>query len=129
MRLHVPAHEALMHTHHRTGVPDFISVVIAARIATEVGGNLAHIFDQIARSIVEGQNTRRSLKAYTTEGRISANLIAGLPFGVLALLAAASPGYLDPLFATWAGRIIAALCVGAIALGWHIIRRMTDIEP
>lgn len=128
MRLHVPAQEAFAEAQARVGVREFAAVVVAARITAEVGGNLAHIFDQISRSIVEAQNARRTVQSFTTEGRMSANLIAALPFAVLGLLHLLSPGYFEPLFATWPGRFVLAACLGTILLGWTVIRRMVDIR-
>ena len=128
MRLQVPAHEAMAETQARVSVREFAAVVVAARITAEVGGNLAHIYDQVARSIVEAQNARRTVQSFTTEGRMSANIIAGLPFVVLGLLHLVSPGYYEPLFATWPGRLVLAGCFGTIALGWLTIRRMVDIR-
>lgn len=128
MRLQVPAHEAMAEAQARVGVREFAAVVVAARITAEVGGNLAHVYDQIARSIVESQNARRTVQAFTTEGRMSANLIAGLPFAVMGLMQLMSPGYFAPLFATWPGRFMLIACVGTIALGWTMIRRMVDIR-
>ncbi len=128
MRLQVPAHEAMAEAQERIGVREFAAVVVAARITAEVGGNLAHIFDQISRSIVEAQNARRTIQSFTTEGRMSANLIAGLPFVVLGLLQVLSPDYFGPLFSTWPGRFVLGACLGTIALGWRTIRRMVDIR-
>lgn len=128
MRLHVPAHEAMQETLERTGVREFASVVVAARISSDVGGNLAHVFDQIARSIVEQQNAQRMLRAFTTEGRMSANMIALLPFLVLGLLHFLSPGYLEPMMTTWSGRFVGLTCTGMIVTGWYVIRRMTTFE-
>lgn len=128
MRLHVPAHEAFAEAQARVGVREFAAVVVASRITAEVGGNLAHIFDQISRSIVEAQNAQRTVQSFTTEGRMSANLIAALPFAVLGLLHLLSPGYFEPLFATWPGRFVLAACLGTIVLGWTVIRRMVDIR-
>jgi tight adherence protein B len=128
MRLHIPAHEAMQETMDRLAVPEFAAVVVATRIASEVGGNLAHIFDQIARSVIEQQNARRMLHAFTTEGRMSANLIAALPVLVLGLLHLLSPGYLEPLFGTWTGRTLLLLCSAMILSGWLTIRRMTEFE-
>jgi tight adherence protein B len=128
MRLQVPAHEAMAEAQARIGVREFAAVVVAARITAEVGGNLAHIYDQVARSIVEAQNARRTVQSFTTEGRMSANMIAALPFFVLGLLHFLSPGYFDPLFSTWPGRFVLAGCLGTIVLGWVTIRRMVDIR-
>lgn len=128
MRLQVPAHEAMAQAQQRVGVREFAAVVVAARITAEVGGNLAHIFDQISRSIMEAQNARRMVQSFTTEGRMSANLMAGLPFAVMGLLHLVSPTYFQPLFETWPGRFILFGCVGTIGLGWYTIRRMVDIR-
>lgn len=128
MRLQVPAHEAMAQAQQRVGVREFAAVVVAARITAEVGGNLAHIFDQISRAIVDAQNARRMIQSFTTEGRMSANLMAGLPFAVMGLLHLVSPTYFQPLFETWPGRLMLAACVGTIGLGWYTIRRMVDIR-
>ena len=128
MRLQVPAHEAMAQTQARINVREFAAVIVAARITAEVGGNLAHIYDQVARSIVDAQNARRTVQSFTTEGRMSANMIAALPFVVLALLHFLSPGYYDPLFGSWPGRFVLAGCFGTIVFGWWTIRRMVDIR-
>jgi tight adherence protein B len=128
MRLQVPAHEAMAEVQARMGVREFAAVVVTTRITAEVGGNLAHLYDQAARSIVEAENAQRSLRALTTEGRMSANLVAALPFAVMALMHFVSPGYFSVLFETWAGRGVFLLCSGAIWFGWMTVRRMVDIR-
>lgn len=128
MRLQVPAHEAMAEAQQRIGLREFAAVVVAARITNEVGGNMAHIFDQVARSIVEAQNARRMVQAFTTEGRMSANVIAALPFVVMGLLMVLSPGYFGPMFESLEGKLVFGLCTGAILFGWYIIRRMVNIR-
>jgi tight adherence protein B len=128
MRLQVPAHEAMAKAQARIGVREFAAVVVAARITTEVGGNLAHIFDEIARSIMEAENAQRTVKAFTTEGRMSANLIAALPFVVMGLMQVMSPAYFKPLYTDWTGRAVLAVCVLTIITGWRVILRMVNIR-
>jgi tight adherence protein B len=128
MRLQVPAHEAMAEAMERVGVREFAAVVVAARITAEVGGNMAHILDQIARAIMDAQNAARTVQAFTTEGRLSANLLAAMPFLVMGLLQFLSPGYFAPLFSTWPGRILLFLCLGCIGLGYLVIRRMVEIK-
>jgi tight adherence protein B len=128
MRLQVPAHEAMAEAQTRIGVREFAAVVVAARITAEVGGNLAHVFDQIAKAIVDAQNASRAVQAFTTEGRMSANMIAALPFVVMGLLHLLSPAYFEPLFQTWPGRLVLIGCISMIAFGWYTIRRMVDIR-
>lgn len=128
MRLQVPAPEAMAQAQARIGVREFAAVVVASRIVAEVGGNLAHIFDEIARSILDAESAQRTVRAFTTEGRMSANLIAALPFIVLGLMQVISPGYFKPLYADWTGRAVLVFCLGTIFAGWRIILRMVDIR-
>jgi tight adherence protein B len=129
MLLGMPAHEAMAEAQARIGIGEFAAVVVAVRINAELGGNLAHIFDQIGRAIVDSQNAQRTITAFTTEGRMSANIIAALPFVVMGLMQLLSPGYFEPLFSTWAGRLILGGCVGAIFIGWRTVRRMVTVRP
>ncbi|MFZ5825166.1 MAG: type II secretion system F family protein [Bacillota bacterium] len=128
MRLQVPAHQAMGEALERVGLREFAAVVVAARIATEVGGDLAHIFEEIGRAVADAQSSQRALRALTTEGRLSADLIAALPFLVMSLLHLLSPDYFAPYWASWSGRALLALCLGAIYLGWRTVRRMVDIR-
>ena len=128
MRLQVPAHEAMAQAHERVGVREFAAVVVAAHITAEVGGNLAHIFDQVARSIIDAQNARRTVQAFTTEGRMSTNLMVALPFLVLGLLWQLSPDYFKPMTGSALGLVVLIGCPAVILTGWFVIRRMVDIR-
>jgi tight adherence protein B len=127
--LGVPAYQAMAHAQDRIQQREFAAMVVAVRITAELGGNLAHIFDQIARSVVDSQNARRTLQAFTTEGRTSANLIAALPFAVMGAMQLLNPGYFQPLFTTAVGLAILITCVALIFIGWRIVRRMVQIRP
>lgn len=128
LRLQVPAHQAVAEAHARVHVPEFAAVVVAARLGTEVGGDLARIFEEIGRAVADAQNARQGLRALTTEGRISADLIAAMPLVVMGLLHLVSPGYFAGYWESWTGRMVLSLCLGAIYLGWRTVRRMVEIR-
>lgn len=128
LRLQVPAHQALAETQARVSLREFAAVVVAARLGAEVGGDLAHLFDEIGRAVVESQNAHQALRALTTEGRLSADLIAALPLGVMALLHLLSPEYFALYLERWSGRILLGLCLGTIWVGWRMVRRMVEIR-
>lgn len=125
IQLGTPAPEALEQLQARIGLKEFAAVTVVARVTSEVGGNPALAFERVAQSLLDAEGFRRTLKAYTTEGRMSAALVTGLPFLVMGVLALMTPEYFDPLFSTPAGRVVLATCLGAIALGWTLIRRIT----
>ena len=128
MRLHVPAHEAMAEVQSRMNVREFAAVIAITRITTEVGGNLPHMYDQVAHSVIEAENAQRTVRAFTTEGRMSTNIVAALPFVVMSLVQLLAPEYFSILFGTWPGRAVLLFCVGMIATGWLVVRKMVDIR-
>lgn len=128
IQLGTPVPDALEGIQARIGLREFGAVVVAARVTAELGGDAALTFERIAQSLVDAEGFRRSMRAYTTEGRMSAALITGLPFGLMGLLAVLAPGYFDPLFTTTGGRMLLAVCLSSIAAGWWLIRRITSPE-
>lgn len=94
-----------------------------------VGGNLADVFERIAENIREKQSFRSRLAAATAEGRLTANVLAALPFIGVAFMRKLSPAYMDPLFNSPGGIKVFIGCSAAIALGYGMLKRITtDIE-
>ena len=51
-----------------------------------------------------------------------------MPFGIIGYLSAASPGFLDVMYETAAGRIIMTLCLLLCLGAWLLSDRLMDIE-
>ena len=118
---------ALRATAARMKNDDFLWVADAITIQQEVGGNLAEVLDAVGGTIRDRNQIRRQIHTLSAEGRISAVVLIALPFVAAGLLAAANPGYLDPLFTTRRG--ITLLVIGGllIVLGILWIRRIVKI--
>ena len=106
---------------------DFLWVADAIAIQQEVGGNLAEVLDSVGGTIRDRNQIRRQIHTLSAEGRISAVVLIALPFVAAGLLAAANPGYLDPLFTTRRGIILLILGSVLIVLGILWIRRIVKI--
>lgn len=128
IRLGMPVPEALEQIQGRIGLKEFAGVVVVARVTSELGGDPAQAFERVAQSLMDAEGFRRTVRAYTTEGRLSAALVTGMPFLVMGFLGLMAPEYFDPLFQTGPGRVTLGLCTGAILFGWHLIRRITAPE-
>ncbi|HEX9854819.1 MAG TPA: type II secretion system F family protein [Acidimicrobiia bacterium] len=105
--------DALTDVATRMGSVDFEWAVLAISIQREVGGNLAEVLQTAANTMLQRNRLRREMKALTAEGRISAMVLGGLPFGLFAFLYLTNPTYLQPLFRNTGG-IIAV--VGALVM-------------
>lgn len=127
-RLGIPLERALENMGDRMGSREFRSVVTAVSIQREVGGNLAEVLDIVAKTIRERDAVKRQLRSLTAEGRLSAYILIGLPFGVFAFLLIVNPTYILPLVTTSAGLFILGVAVLMLIVGSIWMWRTTKIE-
>ncbi len=95
--------EALANLGDRVDVEDYQYVVVSINIQHETGGNLAEVLHGLSTVIRARFRMFKKIKALSAEGRLSAKLLAALPFAFVALILAKKPGYYmealeDPLF-------------------------------
>jgi tight adherence protein B len=98
IRLGRPAEDALEALASRVGSEDFKWAVLAVNIQREVGGNLAEILDNVADTLRERAMLRRQIRVLTSEGRLSAWVLALLPIGIGLYMGAVNPDYISLLF-------------------------------
>ena len=91
IRLGRPTEEALEALAERVGSDDFRWAVLAVNIQREVGGNLAEILDNVADTLRERAMMRRQVRVLTSEGRLSAWVLALLPVGIATYLFTRTP--------------------------------------
>jgi tight adherence protein B len=86
--------DALDEVAARMGSDDFTWVAQAIAIHREVGGNLAEVLDTVGHTIRERNAIRRQVKALSAEGKLSAIVLMGLPFAIIAFISMTNPAYL-----------------------------------
>jgi len=77
----------------RVGQKDLSLIVIATRIQTSTGGNLAEILSSMSKVVRESLKLRMKVKALSAEGRWSAIVLSILPFALFAVLSVVSPRF------------------------------------
>lgn len=124
----VPLEEALENANKRIGSSDFELVVTAVVIQREVGGNLAQVLDNISYTIVERIRMRREILALTSQGRMSAMVLLGLPFVAGFAMFSLNRSNFMLLFEDPMGRmaVIAGLVMEVI--GYFVIMKIVDVE-
>ncbi len=100
----------------------------AILIQREVGGNLAEVLDNLARTIRERFKLRRQLRVITAQGRISGYVLAALPIVLGVVIFLINPSYMSTLFEPGIGRIMVAGAIVLQILGYLWIRKIVDIE-
>lgn len=127
-RIGRPLNDSLIEVSTRMNSEDFKWVAQAIAINREVGGNLADVLDGVARTIRERNQLHRQVAALAAEGKLSAIILMALPFGVVAFLTIANPGYLNRLFTTTIGWGIVGLSFVMLTLGGIWLRATVKIK-
>lgn len=109
--------DSLLDVSARMGSEDFSWVTQAIAINREVGGNLAEVFDGVAKTIRDRNQLHRQVSALAAEGKLSAVILMALPFGVTTFLSISTPGYLTPMFTSVLGWALLGLAVVMLTIG------------
>ena len=107
---------------------DLAWVSQAVAIHREVGGNLSEVLDHVGQTIRERGQVTRQVATLSAEGRLSANILIGLPIVIAVILTFISPGYLTVLFTTPLGLGLVALSLVLFAVGIVWLRRTVRVD-
>src|SRR5918994_88298 len=128
IRLGRPPEDALESLADRVGSADFRWAVLAVNIQREVGGNLAEILDNVSDTLRERATMRRQIRVLTAEGRLSAWVLAILPFAIAIYMFAVNPDYISLLFTTQIGLFMLGTAGVLMVLGILWMRKIVDID-
>lgn len=122
------ADEALLRLIERVRSQDLELVVTAIMIQRTVGGELAGILENIARTVRERQKIMRDVQTLTAQQRWSGYIIGALPVFLLAVISFVNPTYTGELFFTMHGQVILAVAAVFELVGFVMIQRIVAIE-
>jgi tight adherence protein B len=122
------ADEALLRLIERVRSQDLELVVTAIMIQRTVGGELAGILENIARTVRERQKIMRDVQTLTAQQRWSGYIIGALPIFLLAIISFMNPGYSGELFFTLHGQVLLGVAALMELMGFVMIRKIIAIE-
>ena len=124
----LPLEESLTGLAERVDLADVRIFTTGVLIPRAVGGNLAEILDNLARTIRERFTIQRQVRVYTAQGRFTGYLLAVLPVIIGCLIYLLNRDYMSILFAEDIGRVLIAAALLLQVVGFFVIRRIVDIE-
>ena len=127
-RLGVPLETALGVVVRRMVSRELEQVALVAALQRETGGNTAEVLDRVTDTVRERMALQRMVHTLTAQGRMSRWVLTALPCGLLALLTAINPGYMQPLYVTTIGRVLLGVAAGMVCAGSLVIKRIVDIK-
>lgn len=119
---------ALNDTAERMKSEDFIWISQAIQINREVGGNLAEVLDQVGETIRERSEIKGHIKALAAEGKFSAYILIAMPFGIVAMLLAVSPTYMNSMFTHPLGWVMIGASFVLMTIGALWMRKIIDLK-
>lgn len=128
IRLGVSLEEGLKNVARRMPSQDIDIVVNAILMSTEVGGNLAEIFDKIGETIRERNRIEGKIKALTAQGKMQGVVISLTPFALIGILYAFERQLVIDFFVNPIGWVIFTAVLLLIAMGALSIAKIVRIE-
>jgi tight adherence protein B len=119
---------AFMTVAQRMDNRDLEQVALVAALQRETGGNTAEVLDRVAETVRSRFELRRLVRTLTTQGRMSRWVVSLLPVGLLVLITAINPSYMEPLYTHPLGRILLAFAAVMVVAGSLVIKRIIDIK-
>lgn len=128
IRLGRGAEDALGALAERVGSADFKWAVLAVNIQREVGGNLAEILDNVSDTLRERATMRRQIQVLTSEGRLSAWVLALMPFAIGLYMFTVNRDYIMLLFTSKIGLVMVGGAAFLLVAGVLWMKKIVDID-
>jgi tight adherence protein B len=108
--------------------PDIDLFAATIRLQERAGGNLTGLLKMNASTVRERLKMRLKIKAASSEGRISANILTAAPILVMGFLTVASPHYYGDVIHIKGIQIGLAVVGTWLVIGNLVMRRMIDMR-
>lgn len=128
IRIGVSLDQGLKNLARRMPSQDIDIVVNAILMSTEVGGNLAEIFDKIGETIRERNRIEGKIRALTAQGKMQGIVISLTPFALIGILYAFERQLVVDFFSQPIGWAIFTAVLLLISLGALSIAKIVRIE-
>ncbi len=123
----VSSAEALDELTDRLGAPGLDLVTLALKVSRRTGAPLAGLLAEAAHLVEARIELTRRLEVKTAQVRMSARMVAGMPFVMVAFLSVVSEDFrAGVMTAPGLGSLAAAALFNVLA--WSIIRRVMKVE-
>lgn len=124
----VSTKSALRNLAMRVPAPDMGFFVLAVTIQLETGGNLANLLSILAGLIRARFRFFGRVRVLAAEGKLSAYILAGLPFLLGGLIQLLNPDYMHILFADPTGIVVVEVAIATMLFGIYLLWRINQVR-
>lgn len=124
----VSLEQALTHLSERVPLTDLRYFVVAVLLQRESGGNLTEILTNLSQLIRERLKLLGKVRVLSSEGRLSAWILAIMPFFLAGVMNLVNPDFMRPLWTDPIGHSIIKWTLGMMLVGILIMRKIVKIR-
>ncbi|MES2902256.1 MAG: type II secretion system F family protein [Pseudomonadota bacterium] len=124
----VSLEQALSNLSIRAPIADLRYFVVAVLIQRDAGGNLTEVLTNLGRLIRQRLKLHAHVRVLSAEGRMSAWLLALLPFAIGGLMHVFNPDFMAPLWNDPLGETIVHSMLVSMAFGIMLLRKIIRIR-
>ena len=103
-------------------------VAVALDVQHQSGGAMRQVLDAASDTVKGELALRRALRVQTAQAKLSARVVAVMPFILVAAFSLASPDFLSPFFSGPVGYGLLALAISMQAAGIALVRRALSVD-
>lgn len=112
----------------RSGLEDVRNFAAIFEVSKRTGGNLIEIIRQTSNVITEKMEIKAEIETMLSGKKMEQRVLTFIPVALIYMLTETTSGFMDPIFTTVVGRIIATVALIIIALGYFWSKKIADIE-
>jgi tight adherence protein B len=127
-RLGVDVRTALMALQERIGTEEARLFVTSLVLQRETGGNLVELLTNISNLIRERLKFQANLETLTAEPKMSARVLAGMPFVMFGAIYSINAEYMKPLFEQPQGKFLMVYAFLSVVVGYFIMDRIASVD-
>lgn len=124
----VSTKNALRNLAMRVPAPDLGFFVLAVSIQLETGGNLATLLGILGTLIRARFKFLGRVRVLAAEGKLSAYILAALPFFLAGVIQLANPSYIEVLFADPTGITVVEVAMASMLIGIFLLWRINNVR-
>ena len=124
----VSLQQALSNLGERVPLTDLRYFVVAVLIQRDSGGNLTEVLGNLSRLVRERHKLLARVRVLSAEGRLSAWILALMPFALAMLLHTFNPEFMEPLWTDPIGQTVVKTMLILMLIGGVLLRAIVRIR-
>lgn len=111
----------------RSHLEDIQTFANIFEISKRTGGNIIEIIRNTTQVIADKIETKTEIETLISGQQMEQKVLTVMPFGLIFFMTKTSGGFMDPIFTTLAGRVIATITLAVILLGTLWSKKIANI--